>query len=280
MTTSIAVEQRQQVRLTFAGVIRSEWIKLRTLRSTWWCGGVIVGLSVLFGVLIALVLPAGDRPPAQQDSLAVQVITVSINFSQLVAAVLGVLVITGEYGTGMIRSTFAAVPRRIPAVLAKLLVLAVATFAIGVASMALTALAAAPLLGAHGIGLAADAALWLPVLGGAVFLALIAVLAFAIGALLRNSAAGISTVLGLLLVAPVLVTLAAALTRAAWLQSVAAVLPSNAGGQLFRYASPVGPGLGAADGLVLNGWGGLGVMLAWIVVFLVPALVLVRRRDT
>jgi ABC-2 type transport system permease protein len=279
--TASVVEPARPARLSFPGVLRSEWIKLRTLRSTWWCAGVIVGLSVLFGVLVGLAVPGGTRlPTAQQDALAVQVLTLGVNFTQLVAAVLGVLVISGEYGTGMIRSTFAAVPRRIPAVVAKLLVLTVAVLVVGLISSALTALASAPLLGAHGIGLAPDAGLWLPVLGGSVYLTLIAALAFAIGALIRNSAGGIATALGLLLVAPIVVNLAAALTRATWLQSVAAVLPSNAGAQLSTYASPAGPGFGASDALVLNGWAGFGVLIAWIAVFLVPALVLVRRRDT
>lgn len=266
-------------RLGFRGVLRAEWIKLRTLRSTWWCAGVLVVLSALIGLLISLVVPDGRLPPAQQDALAVQVLTLSVNFTQLVAAVLGVLVITGEYGTGMIRSTFTAVPRRLPAVLAKLLVLAVSVLALALVATALTALVAGPVLGARGIGIAADGALWLPVLGSSVYLALVAVLAFAIGALVRNSAGGISAVLGLLLVLPIVVNLAAAIGRQEWLQSVDAVLPSSAGSRLFAYASP-GPDLGATGGaLVLNGWGGFGVLLAWIAVFLVPALVLTRRRD-
>lgn len=282
MTAATATQptDQREPRLTFLGTVRSEWIKLRTLRSTWWCAGVLVVLSGLIGLLVSLAL-AGDQrlPPTQQDALAVQVLTLSVNFTQLVAAVLGVLVISGEYGTGMIRSTFTAVPRRLPAVLAKLLVLAVAVGLIGLASTALTVLVSAPVLGAQGVGLAPDAALWLPVLGGSLYLVLVAVLAFSIGALLRNSAGGISTVLGLLLVAPVVVSLAAAISRQEWLQNVDAVLPSSAGSRLFAFASP-GPDLGATSGaLVLNGWGGLGVLLAWIAVFLVPALVLTRRRD-
>ena len=270
----------REPRLGVLGVLRSEEIKLRTLRSTWWCAGVLVVLSALVGLLISTVVPTGARlPPAQQDALAVQVLTLSVNFTQLVAAVLGVLVITGEYGTGMIRSTFAAVPRRLPAVLAKLVVLAVAVLAIGLVSTSLTALVAGPVLGARGIDLAPDAALWLPVLGGTVYLVLVAALAFAIGALVRNSAAGITTVLGLLLVAPVVVNLAATITRQQWLQNVDAVLPSSAGSRLFASVSS-GPDLGAVGGaLVLNGWAGFGVLAAWIAVFLVPALVLTRTRD-
>jgi ABC-2 type transport system permease protein len=279
-TTAVATT-RAEAHLTFTRVVRSEWIKLRTLRSTWWCAAVLLALSVLMGVLISAVIGEGGRLPAsQQEALAVQVLTLSVNFTQLVAAVLGVLVISGEYGTGMIRSTFAAVPLRIPAVVAKLLVLAVAVLVLGLVSTALTALASAPLLAARGIGLTPDAALWLPVLGGSVYLTLIAVLAFAIGALLRNSAGGIATALGLLLVVPIVVQLAAGLTRADWLQGADALLPSTAGAQLFTFAAPTGSDLGAAaQPLVLNGWGGLGVLVAWIAVFLVPALILVRRRD-
>jgi ABC-2 type transport system permease protein len=158
-------------------------------------------------------------------------------------------------------------------------VLAAAVLAIGLVSTALTALASAPILGTQGVGLGPDAALWLPVLGGSVYLVLVAALGFGIGALLRNSAGGIATVLGLLLVVPTVVSVAAAVIRAQWVQDVAALLPSAAGAQLFKYANPGGTGLGLADGLVLNGWGGFAALLAWVLVFLVPALVLVRRRD-
>ncbi|MCU1474391.1 ABC transporter permease subunit [Amnibacterium sp.] len=277
-------------RLSALHVLRSEWIKLRTLRSTWWCAALIVVLSVLFGLLIAAFInrDGSTLPTAAQDGDLVAVVTIGTSFTQLIAAVLGVLVISGEYGTGMIRSTFTAVPNRLPAVFAKLVVLAVSMVVVGLVAVALTFAATAAILSGHGIGARlGDAAVWMPIVGSAVYLALVAVLAFAVGALVRNTAGAISAAIGLLLVLPILLTVAIGLTQATWLLNVNALLPSAAGAQLHAYAAPggtvTGPGgrgpVQATADVVLNGWGGLGVLVAWILVLLAPALVLIRRRD-
>jgi ABC-2 type transport system permease protein len=272
-------------------VVRSEWIKLRTLRSTWWCGAMIVALSVLFGLLIAGFInrDGAALPTAAQDGDLVAVVTIGTSFTQLIAAVLGVLVISGEYGTGMIRSTFTAVPTRLPAMLAKLAVLAVTIFVLGILAAVLTFAATAGILAGHGIAAhLGDPAVWMPVVGSAVYLALVAVLAFAVGALVRATAGGISVAIGLLLVLPILLSVAIALTQATWLLNVNAVLPSAAGAQLHTYAAAgtaaiSGPGgreaVAPTADVVLNGWGGLAVLVGWILVALIPALILVRRRD-
>jgi len=279
-------------RLSTLRVVRSEWIKLRTLRSTWWCLALIVALSVLFGLLIATFINRDgvSLPASAQDARLVSVVTVGTSFTQLIAAVLGVLVVSGEYGTGMIRSTFTAVPRRLPAVLAKLVVLAVAMFVTGLVAVVLTFAATVGILAGHGISAhLGDAAVWMPIVGSAAYLALVAVLSFAIGALVRNTAGGISAAIGLLLVLPILLAVAIGLTQATWLANVNALLPSAAGAQLHTFAAPAatatisGPGgratAQATADVVLNGWGGFGVLVGWILVALVPALVLVRRRD-
>ncbi|MGN6741953.1 MAG: ABC transporter permease subunit [Amnibacterium sp.] len=277
-------------RLTVPRVVRSEWIKLRTLRSTWWCAALIVVLPVLFGLLVAPFLDRGGATltTTAQDAATVGVATVGTNFTQLIAAVLGVLVISGEYGTGMIRSTFTAVPTRLPAVLAKLVVLAALIFVLGLVAAALTLAATAGILTQHGVTLRlGEAAVWMPIVGSAAYLALVAMLAFAIGALVRNTAGGIAASIGLLLVLPILLGVAIGLTSATWLENVNALLPSAAGGQLHTYAAPAGattfgPGSRAAApaaDIVLNRWGGLAVLAGWILVALVPALVLIRTRD-
>lgn len=278
-------------RLTFPRIVRSEWVKLRTLRSTWWCAATMVVVAVLLALMFSAFLNRGGStlPTALQEADTVAVITVGTSyFTQLIAAVLGVLVVSGEYGTGMIRSTFGAVPNRLSALLAKVLVLAVAMFVLGLVAVALTFLATAGnLTGHHIYPHLGEAAVWMPIVGSALYLVLVALLAFAVGALLRSTAGGIATVVGLLLVLPTLVSVGVGLTQAPWLENLAAVLPSVAGGQLHTFAAtaaiPAGSaGRGAAvqtADIVLNGWGGLGVMIAWIAAFLVPALILVRRRD-
>jgi ABC-2 type transport system permease protein len=163
-------------------------------------------------------------------------------------------------------------------------------FVTGLVAVALTIAATVAILAGHGISAhLGDVAVWMPIVGSAVYLALVAALAFAIGALVRNTAGGISITIGLLLVLPILLSVAIALTQATWLLNVNALLPSAAGAQLHAFAAPAGtatvsgpggrgPAQAAAD-VVLNGWGGLGVLVAWILVALIPALVLVRRRD-
>lgn len=291
--TTTAPPRLASAHLTAPRVVRSEWIKLRTLRSTWWSAALIVVLSVLFGLLIAGFINRDGTTlsAARQDGDLVAVVTIGTNFTQLIAAVLGVIVVAGEYGTGMIRSTFTAVPRRLPAVLAKLAVLAVFMFVLGIVAVAATFAATAGILAGHGIqGNLGDPAVWMPIVGSAVYLALVAVLAFAIGALVRNTAGGISLAIGLLLVLPILLSVAIGLTQATWLANVNAVLPSAAGAQLHTYAAPAagtatfgpgsrGPAAQTTADVVLNGWGGLGVLVAWVLVALIPALVLIRRRD-
>lgn len=270
--------------LSFGGVLRSEWIKLSTLRSTVWCYAIIVVLTVGFGLLLAATFSSGQAlDTAGQQAYWVQVATLGIGFSQLVVTVLGALVITGEYGTGMIRSTLAAVPRRTPALIAKAVVFGLATFVVGFISLAGTALVAAPLLPSRSIEPDfGDPAVWLALLGGAGYLALIGVLALALGAIIRNSAGGIAAALGLILVLPTVITIFAGVTRAEWVQNLGTFLPSSAGSLMYSYTGSGQPsgGIPPTDGIIiLEPWQGLVVLAAWVVVLFGTAVVLLKRRD-
>lgn len=279
----------RQSSVSFARVVHSEWIKLRTLRSTLWCFAIILVLTVGFGLLLAATLNTSDGPALDadsQNSFAVSVATLGVNFTQLVAAVLGVLIISGEYTTGMIRSTFTAVPKRLPAFFAKVLVLAVSTFVIGFISIIVTALVTIPLLASKGIHAdLLNGHVIRALLGGAGYLTLIAVLAFAFGAILRSSAGAIATVLGLILVIPPVLSIVSALTQATWIHNVSVFLPSDAGGRMYAFGDAVSfrggpPGAEAAtDLLSLDATQGLLVLVAWVVVFLTAAIVLTKRRD-
>jgi ABC-2 type transport system permease protein len=281
-------------RLTFRGVLNSEWIKLRTVRSTLWCYVIIVALTVLLGMLFASVRQgtATDLPYDVQQSTWMSAATLGINFSQLVVGVLGALVITGEYGTGMIRSTFTAVPRRLPAMFAKAIVFGVVTFVVSFIGLLGAALATAPLLAGSGVTADfGDPDVWLTLVGGAGYLALIGLIALAIGLLLRNSAAGIAAALGLVLVVPVIFNLLAGLAQAQWAADIGTFLPNNAGSKLFTY--PVadapsldgsGPGPGPTAGGVtstidLTNWQALLVLVGWFAVTFAAGLIVLKRRD-
>jgi ABC-2 type transport system permease protein len=277
--------------VTFVGILRSEWIKLVTLRSTGWCYLILVVVTIGLGALVGLGMPSAaemgvtDRVSVQTTWLFAA--TLGVGFAQLVVAVLGALVITGEYGTGMIRSTFAAVPARIPALVGKALVFGAITFVLSFGSLVVTALLLIPLFAGKGIEPdIADGHVWLALVGAAGYLALIGLLSLAIGTIIRHSAGGIAAALGLLLVLPTIAQLLAGLTQAQWASDVGTFLPSSAGGRMFAYpvtATEVPPGFepppGAVVPLVLEPWQGLLVLLGWLAVTAALGVVLLRRRD-
>lgn len=274
--------------VTFARVVRSEWIKLRTLRSTVWSFAIIVVLSVLIGLLFASVYdvsfgPAQDQ--AGQNTIALAAVTGGVSLTQLVAAVLGVLIISGEYTTGMIRSTLAAVPRRLPALWAKALVLAVCTFVIGLVASAVTLLITVPILAGKGIEpQLLDGDFVRSVLGTAAYLALIALLAYGLGVILRSSAGGIAAAAGLIFLVPTVLSIVAAVSGTAWLSNAAAFLPSNAGARMYAYnAGEPDPfaaaGADLSEVITLDAGQGALVLVAWVAVLLGVGAVLLKRRD-
>ncbi|MBC7724978.1 MAG: ABC transporter permease [Burkholderiaceae bacterium] len=269
--------------VSFGGIIRSEWIKLRSLRSTVWCYAIIVVLTLGVGALIAFAMASGATGGAgitgdAATTMAVQTATFPISMTQLVAAVLGALVITGEYGTGMIRSTLTAVPKRLPALVGKALVFALTTFLVSAVAIAVTGAMTLAMLSGAGIGVEITAGYLLALVGGAGYLALVGLLSFAIGAIIRSSAGGIAASLGLILVVPNVLPLLAFLTKADWIGEAAKYLPSNAGAQMYALA-----GSGAVDmftgATVLEPAIGLLVLVGWVVALLALAAVLLKRRD-
>lgn len=270
-------------RLSFGGLIRSEWIKLWSVRSTYWCLAIVVALTVLLGLLVGRVAdePTADAGAAAlttaSTAYAVSGATLGLSFAQLVVAVLGALVVTGEYGSGMIRTTFMAAPRRIGALLAKALVFAVVTFVVGLVAELLATAVTEPILTGRGftpdLG---DAGFWWALLGGAGYLALVGVFALGLGIVLRSSAASIATAVGALFVLPIVGQLIARLANATWVDNVRAFLPSAAGGQMYSYGDQTST---ASDVIVLSAWQGTIVMVAWVALFGVIGLVLAKRRD-
>lgn len=274
-----------RIRLSFPRLVRSEWIKLRSVRSTVWCFALLFLLNIGFPLLIASVGDfAGGRTLSGDAAgrIGVMVVTLGVNFTSLIVAVLGVLIISGEYATGMIRSTFTADPGRLGALFAKALVLAAATFVVSAVSTWIAALGAHPILAGKGVDFdLGDPAVFLPLLGSSVYVTLLALLAFGVGTLVRTTAGGIAITLGVLLVAPLILQIVAALLNATWPADISAFLPSNAGGELFAYQSSSSGvvNTGGPKPVELNGWQGFGVLAAEAVVVGAVALALVKRRD-
>ncbi|GAA1832111.1 ABC transporter permease subunit [Agromyces salentinus] len=264
--------------LTFGGVLRSEWIKLRSLRSTTWSYVIVIAISLGMAFIMSLSMAsgmngggdAGRAPADQQAQLVLQASVFGVYFGQLVAGVLGVLVISGEYTTGMIRSTLTAVPKRLPALAAKGVVLFAATFVVGLVANLLAFVVSSVVFADTGVSASlAEPAVFLPLLGGALYLALVAVFALGVGTMLRSSAGGIAAVLGLLLLLPTVI----AMIPAEWAADLIPYLLPSAGMNMFT-STTAGP-----SGDALGVWLNLFIVLGWVAASVVGAAVLLKRRD-
>jgi ABC-2 type transport system permease protein len=264
-----------QLRVTQRRVIRSEWIKLRSVRSTWFSllAAIVctVGLGILISALRAHNLESNgiQRGPGAKfggiDPAAVSLRGVYL--AQLAIGVLGVLVITGEYSTGMIRATLSAVPRRLPVLWAKALVFAVVVFVVmGVSSLLAFLGGQAFLHGAGvGVGLGSPGAAR-AVLGGALYLTVVGLLGVGVGFLIRNTAGAIATLFGLLLVLPAIVSA----LPANLFNDIDKFLPMIAGTQIMTTIPDSGS---------LSPWAGIGVFALYAVAAIAAGAFMLQRRD-
>jgi ABC-2 type transport system permease protein len=240
--------------------IRSEQIKLTTLRSTWWSIAAAVSISLGVAILIAANV-SGSHDDV--DILAVLFLAASL-VALIAVMVLGVVVATGEYRFGQIRMTLAATPHRWQVMVAKALVTGAVAFVVGTVTAWLCVFISKPLLPAGwDLDLAADGALRV-IWGLPLFFAAAAVLALSLGALLRNSPAAI-TILALLSLAVEKTLLGFDKTR-----TFAQYLPFNAGARITQPAD---------SDLVLSPWGGFGLFCVYAVVLFVLAVLVVENRD-
>jgi len=261
--------------VTFARLVRSEQIKFWTVRSTVWVLGitavVIVGLMALFAAV------ATNHADQIQDRahLSVLALDPGVTFAQLAVAVLGVLTITGEYSTGMIRSSLSAAPRRTPVLWSKLLVLFVTILVVAAVAVVVALAVEWPILHARGFEMnLSDPQSQRVIVGSVLYLATIAALAYAFGALLRNSAAGLATVLGLLLVFENLFSIP-------WkpLSYIHPFLPSTAGGKIRMLDSQIAEQNASMHGPDFTAWQGYGVLVAWVALLLGLAIWRLKKRD-
>lgn len=260
--------------VTFRRLVAAEWVKARSLRSTWW----ILALGVVaFPALAAL--RASSVAAIAEDAYGHLVgpvyVTSGVALGQLAFCALAVVLVTGEHRTGQVRSTFAAAPGRVGALWAKATVTVALVLAAGVVAVAAGWAAAAPWFAPTGMTVdlsRADHARL--VLGVPLYLAALVALAHGIGAVVRSSAAGITVVLGLVFV----VENALGLVPWAPVRDLAAFLPTTAGARLIT-DDGTGSVVTAGGGVVLSPWAGFGVLVAWVVAVGVVASVLVRRRD-
>lgn len=261
------VEPARAADVNLRRTIRSEWIKFRTLHSSWYTLGAAAAALIVIGLVVGYVTSTSNWAALDPEDQVASAPLQGYLLGQLLIGVLGVLFVTGEYGTGMIRSTFAAVPRRLPVLGAKTAVFGAVALA-GMTASAVVAFFGAQLFlspDGHGSSLSDPGALR-AVAGVGVYLALIGILGGALGWIVRSTAGAIGALVGILLVVPVI----AQLLPGSLSTTIAKFLPSNAGDSFLAITR-------APD--TLEPWTGLAVLVLWVAATLAAAVIVVRRRD-
>jgi ABC-2 type transport system permease protein len=253
--------------------LHAEWTKLRTLASTGWLLLAAAALTIAIGAAAA----AATRCPSGvcADDPA-KISLTGIYLGQAVVAVLAVMAVSGEYGTGMIRLTLTAMPRRVTVLTAKAAVLTGLVLAAGTVAVLGSLLAGRLILPGHGISPAhgypaispGDGPVLRAALGSVLYLALIALLSVGAATALREAAASTGVVLGLLYLFPIIAAVAGSPDLARHIQQIG---PMTAGMEIQATTG--------LNSLPISPWAGLGVLGAWAAGALLLGGLLLRRRD-
>jgi len=261
---------RSAGRVTFAGALRSEFTKIRSVRSTYWTLIAMFVVVVGFGALASWGRAthggaAGPFWDPTRQSLA------GLYIGQLIIGVLGVLVISSEYGTGMIRTTLMTNPHRGVMIAAKGVVFTVVALAASLVTAFTSFFLGQALMSSHHISTTIGSPDVLrAVIGGALFLTACGVIGFGLGLLLRHTAAGIGAMVGLLFVVTILVNF----LPTSWQNDIDKWIPALAGAQVWMVAQQP-PG----STPMFAAWPSFAVLCGWAALAVVSAVILFRRRD-
>lgn len=263
-------------RASFAGALRSEFTKIRSVRSTYWTLFamlvIVIGIGALFTYGAAshfsqLPAAAQAHTRAQEIAKATQRSLFGLLLGQLIIAVLGALTITSEYTTGMIRTSLSVLPRRDTIFAAKALVFGVIAVAAGlVSSFASYFLGQAILSGQHINSTLGQPGVLRAVIGGGLFLGVCGLLSYGLGALIRHTAGAITASFGLLFVLGIL----AGFLPTNWAAHVDKWVPLNAGGAIWEKVTGVHP---------FSPWTGFAVFCGYAALAVAAGLYRFRNRD-
>lgn len=257
--------------------LHAEWTKLRTLRSNAWLAAAVTVFTVAAGLAAMSTVDISRCPtPVECFEDTPKLALTGVWLGQIAAVVLAVGVIGGEYGTGLIQATLAARPRRHEVLLGKAAVVAVAVVVSSTAGVLGALLAGRIILPGKGFTVAngyqplsvTDPATLRAAVGTVLYLTLVALLALGVATIVRGTAAALSTVLSVLLIAPVLVGLVSDPT---WNERLERLTPMTAG---LAIQSTVG-----VDRLPIAPWAGIGVLAAYAVAAMAAGGWLLARRD-
>lgn len=246
----------------FGRILLSEWTKIRTVRSTTWTLLVMVAIIIGMAAIVG-----GSANPSTDPDTTVTLSLIGVMIAQIAAASLGVLTISAEYTTGMIRSTLTAYPRRVSVLAAKAVVFAAIMFVVGLVSCFLAYLLGDAMMASDVAREPTNSDIVRGIVGSAVYLALIGLFSLGIGTMLRHSAGAITTVLGLILLPSMF----------------GGFVPGKLGEAITHY-NPMNLLLkmiaGAGDvGGKLEPWPGMLLMAVYAGAALVGGAILLRSRD-
>jgi ABC-2 type transport system permease protein len=263
---------KRDVKVTGRRVLRSEWAKLWSLRSTW----ITLGLGLVFLLVLGAIAAwqykssLNSGQPMDDDFAGATTYSVAlfgVPFALIAFGVLGVLTASGEYTSGMIRSTLAAVPRRLSVLWSKAVVYGVLAFVIGTVGAVVGFLISSGVLSGTAIAMSiSDGGVLRGLLGAGLYLGLVGVIGVALGTLLRSTAGGMSALVGTFLLVPGLMSLLPKSLRA----DITPYMPSNAGESIFALHH-------STD--TLSAGAGLLVLLSWTVLALGGAAYRLMRSD-
>jgi len=252
-----------------AEVLRSEFCKFRSVRSTFWTLSTAVLFNVALAGLAAIFIPRNLSGHEQSTTDPIRLSLAGVHLSQIAFGVLGTLIVTSEYGTGMIRATFAAVPQRRLVLAGKAIVFAATALIVGIAScFAAYATFEAFLSGDSLRSSIGDPGVVRAITGGGLYLVVLGLLGLGLGTILRSSTGAIATLFALLFVPSILLTL----MPQAWRTTIGPFVPMQAGSQIFVATHHEPDNLGA--------WMGFGVFSLYAAAALTLGFVLINHRDT
>jgi ABC-2 type transport system permease protein len=286
-------------RAGLAGTIRSEYTKLRSVRSTYWTIAALVIVSVGFAVIAGFAIANNlHNNPANKAGMDATQASLGAFFElgQLIIAVLGALTITSEYSTGMIRTSLTAMPRRGTVYAAKLLVFTSVTLVVSLITSFITFFVGQAAMSGSGVSASLFHSVTIPanavqngspdnvafsgtivispatvltaIIGTALFVTVVALIAFGLGSIIRHTAGAITSAIGLMFVIPIIVQL----LPDAWRWDIIRFFPDSAGRVLSVTVGQHNPHLWSA-------WPQFGVTLVYAAVLLGVGAYLFRKRD-
>jgi ABC-2 type transport system permease protein len=254
----------------FLAVTRAEWTKMRSVRSTMWTLLTGIALAIGFGALVSVsqINSWDTLDPAVRARFDPTAFSLSGLFlAQIAVGVLGVLLITSEYATGQIRATLAATPQRVTVLAAKATTFVGVVLAVGLVSSFSAFFVGQGIFSAKSVGASiSDPGVLRAVIGGALYLAAVGILGLGLGTILRRTAGAISSLVGVLVVVPIV----AGFFPASWNESVGKFFPARAGMAVFNVLP---------EPTSLSPWVGFAVLVAYAALSLVVGGWVLARRD-